>query len=130
MKHGYAYHGDSWEAYDTQAVSPIPQFAIDSLSADFFHNVVLAALDTIDNKPLPAVARLRRLRELTLADCSIVWDESVVTADSVVSDKGIAHLEALKELRRLTMRAPHISDASLEIIGGFTELEQLELDAS
>lgn len=121
-----------------------PRFLRDLAGDDFFHAVIFASVDysRVPSQGMPSmeqVGRLTKLIHLDLKDVPVNDDDlkylrglrrlrHLEIGDGVnVSDEGIRHLAPLRELRTFSIRRAQITDASLEVISEWRELEELNL---
>jgi internalin A len=141
----------SYKNFDPKARSPAPEWLLDRLGVDFFHDVVQANLNYSEdsgkreenhNPSDDALQYLRGfpdLRVLLLSDTQasdssmqylaglnkleylFMWDVTNV------SDAGVAHLRGLKRLRYIHLSSSQITDKSLADFASLPEIEGLSL---
>jgi hypothetical protein len=141
----------SYKGFDAKARSWIPQWCLDQVGVDMFHNVVQVNLNYSEDsgirqenhnpsdEALGYLAALPHLRVLLLSDTQAsddsmsnlgrlqklqylyMWDVSNVT------DAGVAHLRGHRTLRYVHLSSSRITDKSLEVFGKMPQLEGLSL---
>src|ERR1051325_8598191 len=113
---GHSIYDYQWptetSTVDLQATSPVPQWLIDLLGVDFFHDVVYVVLDS----PSVTDATLERLD--AFAQLKFVF-----IANSRVTNGGLKHLRALRKLRRLSIQDKDIDDAGVAELASLTGLQ-------
>lgn len=141
----------SENGFDPKARSIVPQWLLDQLGMDFFHNVVQVSLNYSEDSGkreenknftdeamqyLVAFPNLRvllleggqgsdegmqYLEGLTKLEQLFMWDVGQVT------DAGAAHLERLKNLRYIHLTTSQITDKSLAIFAQLPKIQGLSL---
>jgi hypothetical protein len=100
--------------FDFKARSGIPEWLLDILGEDFFHDVTYVKADRVRDDVLEVICGLREIRLLIL-------DESAITG------RGMAHLKRLHKLDILEIDSPLIDDRALAEIAGSRHLRVLEI---
>jgi hypothetical protein len=156
VQYGFQYpSGDySYKGFDPNARSAVPQWLLDWLGVDFFHNVVEVSLNFTENGTVRQENRNRSddalqylvafpdLRVLLLQETQVSDDAMKYLAELkkleylfmwdayTVSDVGVAHLADLKNLRYVHLTTSRISDKSLPVFASLPKLHGLCLQFS
>jgi Leucine-rich repeat (LRR) protein len=139
------------KSFDRQARSSVPNWLLDRLGVDFFHDVVLVNLNYSEDsgarkenhnpsdEALQYLGGFPKLRILLLSDtqasdssmrhlAQLKRLERLYMWDAVnVSDAGVAHLSELHRLRYIHLSTSQITDKSLAVFAKLPMLEGLSL---
>jgi hypothetical protein len=110
----YDYNQMLFDYFDINARSDTPEWLLESLGEDFFHDVAFVLASEVDDDLLEVICGLREIRVLVLYE-------------SAVTNRGMAHLTRLHKLERLQIDSPQIDDDALVEIARLRELRVFDL---
>src|SRR5687768_990232 len=119
---GYSYQmvptdSEYWPSVDSAAVSWVPNFALEDLGKDFFHNVVYVEIrDKCEGDELQLATQLVRLKNLQRLRLQCEPTDAMLT-----------RLVGLRKLKSLQLWIAS-SDDTLRIISGLPKLEALMIN--
>lgn len=153
VRYDFQFPDDNFRAsgFVGKAESPVPEFLLNLLGVDFFHNVVQVNLNysedsgkRLENKNRTDEAlqhlhcfpklRVLLLQETQVTDASMKYIGEMTELESIymwdaaeVSDDGVRHLANLKKLHQIHLSTSRITDDSLAVFAKLPLLEDLSL---